>query len=40
MTSDARHDIAGLLGQGGAREDRLARRVADLCASDPQFRGA
>ena len=40
MTNDARHDIGGLLGQGGAREDRLARRVADLYASDPQFRGA
>lgn len=40
MTSDARHDIGGLLGQGGTREDRLARRVADLYATDPQFQGA
>jgi fatty acid CoA ligase FadD9 len=40
MTSDARHDLRGLLEQGGTREDRLAGRVADLYASDPQFQGA
>ena len=40
MTSDARHDLGGLLEQGGTRADRLARRVADLYASDPQFQGA
>lgn len=40
MTSDARQGIGGLPGKGGTREDRLARRVADLYASDPQFQGA
>lgn len=40
MTSDVRYDIGGLPGQGGTREDRLARRVAELSASDPQFQAA
>ena len=34
MTSDVRNDIGGLPGQGGTREDQLARRVAVLSASD------
>jgi fatty acid CoA ligase FadD9 len=40
MTIDAMQNVGGLPGLGGTREDRLARRVADLYASDPQFQDA
>jgi fatty acid CoA ligase FadD9 len=40
MTSDARQDIDGYRGPDGTREERRDRRIADLYASDPQFRAA
>jgi fatty acid CoA ligase FadD9 len=40
MTSDALQDIEADSNVGGTREDRIARRVADLYANDPQFRAA
>jgi fatty acid CoA ligase FadD9 len=40
MTRTALLDAGGHLGSGGSREDRLARRVADLYATDAQFRAA
>ena len=40
MTSAALQDAGDYWGPGDTQEDRLARRVAELYASDPQFRGA
>jgi fatty acid CoA ligase FadD9 len=40
MTIDARDDSGGLQGVGGTQADRLAWRVVQLYATDPQFQGA
>ena len=40
MTSDVTHEVPGLGDLPDGREERLARRIADLYADDPQFRAA
>ncbi|HJR89227.1 MAG TPA: AMP-binding protein, partial [Aeromicrobium sp.] len=40
MTSDVSHELPGLGDLPEGRQERLARRIADLYANDPQFRAA
>jgi fatty acid CoA ligase FadD9 len=40
MTSDVSHELRGLGDLPEGRQERLARRIADLYANDPQFRAA